>query len=90
MNFFLYHVLLTATVVELGFAITLVSLFACAYPDRYRTALWQEGGTKGWNSDPHQRVYDYANYREPPPIPLIWDERFEFSPTPIMLLQSDL
>ncbi|KAF1944762.1 hypothetical protein EJ02DRAFT_479542 [Clathrospora elynae] len=69
-----YLLFLVATVVELILAIVLLSLFACAYPDRYRTTLWQNGGTNGWNSDPHERVYDYANYRESPHIPLIWDE----------------
>ncbi|KAF2678849.1 hypothetical protein K458DRAFT_315793 [Lentithecium fluviatile CBS 122367] len=62
------------TIIELILFIMLLSLFACAYLDRFRTALWKDGGSKGWNSDPHQRVYFYANYREAPPIPLIWDE----------------
>ncbi|EUC40787.1 hypothetical protein COCMIDRAFT_107864 [Bipolaris oryzae ATCC 44560] len=50
--------------VDLVLALTLTSLFASAYPDRFRTALWQNGGSEGWNSDPQQRVYDYANYRD--------------------------
>jgi hypothetical protein len=70
-----FLIFLGGTLFDLALAIVLISLFATAYPDRFRTVLWQEGGTKGWNSDPHQRVYDYANYRESPPIPLIWDER---------------
>ncbi|KAL4959206.1 uncharacterized protein BDV14DRAFT_206964 [Aspergillus stella-maris] len=45
-----------------------------AYPDTCRTILWQCGGTEGWNSDPHDRIYFYANYREPPPVPKIWSE----------------
>jgi hypothetical protein len=65
------------TIFELILSITLLSLFASAYPDRFRTSLWRDGGSKGWNSDPHQRVYFYANYREAPPIPMIWDERFQ-------------
>ncbi|KAL1801408.1 hypothetical protein ACET3X_001750 [Alternaria dauci] len=69
-----YLIFLGATLFDLILAIVLLSLFATIYPGRFRTPLWQEGGTKGWNSDPHQRVYDYANYRKSPPIPLIWDE----------------
>ncbi|KAH6865820.1 hypothetical protein BKA58DRAFT_442592 [Alternaria rosae] len=57
-----YLIFLSATLFDLILAIALVSLFATAYPDRFRTVLWKEGGTKGWNSDPIQRVYDYANY----------------------------
>lgn len=71
-----YLIFLSATLFDLILAIALVSLFATAYPDRFRSILWKEGGTKGWNSDPIQRVYDYANYRKSPPIPLIWDERY--------------
>ncbi|KAH7113803.1 hypothetical protein B0J11DRAFT_619242, partial [Dendryphion nanum] len=67
-------VLFVATMLEFFQAIVLLVLFACAYPDRFRTLLWRAGGAKGWNSDPHMRVYYYANYREPPPIPTIWDE----------------
>lgn len=62
--------------IELVLALMLLSLFASAYPDRFRTNLWQNGGTLGWNSDPHQRVYNYANHRESPPVPLIWDQRY--------------
>jgi hypothetical protein len=60
---------------EFVLATALLALFASAYPDRFRTVLWRDGGSKGWNSDPSYRVYLYANYREMPPMPLIWDER---------------
>lgn len=59
---------------EFLLATSLLALFASAYPDRYRTRLWRDGGSKGWNSDPSYRTYLYANYREIPPMPLIWDE----------------
>jgi len=65
--------LLVAEIVGLCFVF---SLFANAYPDKYRTALWQYGGTNGWNSDPSLRVYYYANYKEAPEIPLIWSQRY--------------
>ncbi|KAL2850191.1 hypothetical protein BJY01DRAFT_210179 [Aspergillus pseudoustus] len=55
-------------------AIVCLALAFHAYPDTCRTILWQLGGTEGWNSDPHARVYFYANYREPPPIPRIWSD----------------
>ncbi|KAF9690867.1 hypothetical protein EKO04_010955 [Ascochyta lentis] len=69
---------LTATIAtsfEFMLATSLLALFASAYPDRFRTTLWRDGGSKGWNSDPSYRVYLYANYQEMPPMPLIWDER---------------
>lgn len=69
-----YYIL--ATVFEFLLVTALIAVFACAYQEKYRTLLWQVGGLRGWNSDPHSRVYDYANYREPPPIPLIWDETY--------------
>jgi len=68
-----------ATAVAISFefvlATSLLVVFAWAYPDRYRSALWREGGSKGWNSDPSYRTYLWANYKEVPPMPLIWDER---------------
>lgn len=52
-----------------------VFLFGLAYPDRFRSRLWGNGGVEGWNSDPNERIYFYANHREPPEIPLIWSQR---------------
>ncbi|PVH93325.1 hypothetical protein DM02DRAFT_541747 [Periconia macrospinosa] len=63
-----------ATTLELGLATALILLFACAHSNEYRNILWTAGGAQGWNSDPSLRVYFYANYREPPPIPAIWDQ----------------
>lgn len=60
---------------EFVLATSLLVLFASAYPDRFRTRLWRDGGSKGWNSDPSYRTYLWANYQEIPPMPLIWDER---------------
>ncbi|KAF2787518.1 hypothetical protein K505DRAFT_329629 [Melanomma pulvis-pyrius CBS 109.77] len=74
MGNFRHLTLSIATTFEFFLAITLLGLFSCAYPDRFRTRLWQDGGLNGWNSNPSLRVYYYANYREPPPIPMIWDE----------------
>lgn len=63
-------------VAELCVCLATVILFGFAYPDRFRTQLWQNGGDEGWNSDPKQRIYFYANYKTPPEIPLIWSQRY--------------
>ena len=59
-------------ITELALLGLLLVLCGYAYPDRIRTALWTEGGTQGWNSDPTLRIYFYANYQTPPSIPYIW------------------
>lgn len=64
-----------ATSFELVLAVCLVTVFASVYPDKFRTALWHEGGSRGWNSDPSYRMYLWANYKDVPPMPVIWDER---------------
>ncbi|KAF2628231.1 hypothetical protein BU25DRAFT_458074 [Macroventuria anomochaeta] len=73
------HIVQITTAIAISFefvlATSLLAIFASAYPDRFRTALWRDGGNKGWNSDPSYRTYLYANYKEIPPMPLIWDER---------------
>ncbi|KAH0430237.1 hypothetical protein CcaCcLH18_07910 [Colletotrichum camelliae] len=52
-----------------------LALFGIAYPDRFRSRLWRNGGEEGWCSNPRLRIYFYANYEEPPEIPLIWSQR---------------
>ncbi|KAF1925518.1 uncharacterized protein M421DRAFT_69642 [Didymella exigua CBS 183.55] len=64
-----------ATSFEFVLATCLLAVFASAYPDRYRTALWHEGGNKSLNSDPSYRTYLWANYKDVPPMPIVWDER---------------
>lgn len=54
-------------------------LFGAAYPDRLRSRLWRNGGEEGWCSNPRLRIYFYANYEEPPVIPLIWSQRYDSS-----------
>ncbi|CAI6341381.1 unnamed protein product [Periconia digitata] len=71
---FIRLILLLATILELALAVVLVVLFTCAHKYDYNMVLWTAGGARGWNSDPALRVYDYANYRQPPPIPAIWDQ----------------
>ncbi|KAH6669680.1 hypothetical protein F5X68DRAFT_50626 [Plectosphaerella plurivora] len=72
--------------IELCLCVTLAGLFGAAYPDRFRTALWEAGGAAGWNSDPRQRIYFYANYKEPPVVPLIWSQRLTDSNLAVALL----
>lgn len=68
--------LLSMTVLLPQFILALVTftVFCSAYPDSYRSRLWAFGGQRGWNSDPELRIYFYANYEEPPAIPLIWSQ----------------
>ncbi|EXF74199.1 hypothetical protein CFIO01_06793 [Colletotrichum fioriniae PJ7] len=56
-----------------------LTLFGMAYPDRFRSRLWRNGGEEGWCSNPRMRIYFYANHEEPPEIPLIWSQRLTTS-----------
>jgi len=49
-------------------------LFAVADPDAFRTELWQIGYDNGFNSNPNQILYAYANYRPLPQTPLVWSQ----------------
>lgn len=60
---------------ELIINLVVFVLFASAYPDRYRTALWFAGGTHEWNSNPALHIYCYANHKESPEILWIWRQR---------------
>lgn len=51
-----------------------LSLSLASLPERLRSSLWAAGAKEGWNSDPHERVYFYANYKDPPPVPFIWTQ----------------
>ncbi|CRL31130.1 unnamed protein product [Penicillium camemberti] len=61
---------------ELSIQLAVFALFASAYPDGYRSLLWLTGGVQGWNSNPEERIYFYANHKTPPEIPWIWTQRF--------------
>ncbi|KAL8740295.1 MAG: hypothetical protein Q9190_006984 [Brigantiaea leucoxantha] len=58
---------------ELLIEIAALALFGIAQPDLYRTRLWQEGSDHGWNSNPNEIIYAYANYR-PIHTPLPWSQ----------------
>jgi len=51
-----------------------LGFFGYASPDAFRTALWQDGGTNGFNSNPADRIYYYANHKTPPDIPFVWSQ----------------
>ncbi|KAF4469555.1 hypothetical protein FALBO_3547 [Fusarium albosuccineum] len=72
--------------VEMAISVTAVVLFGLAYPDRFRSRLWENGGEEGWNSNPNHRIYFYANHREPPEIPLLWTQRLTDSNLAIAIL----
>ncbi|KAJ9664279.1 hypothetical protein H2201_005271 [Coniosporium apollinis] len=64
-------VVLGLLVLEFPLTVAMLTLFGIASPNLYRTKLWQEGADHGWNSDPSEVVYSFANY-EPQKIPLVW------------------
>lgn len=63
-----------STIVEAALVVVNLVLFFYGYPDASRTALWEEGGSLGFNSDPKLRIYFYANYLKPPEVPFIWSQ----------------
>ncbi|KAI0834408.1 hypothetical protein F5Y06DRAFT_279187 [Hypoxylon sp. FL0890] len=75
-------------VAEFGLVITTMSLLCCAYPERFRKTLWEIGGENGWNSNPRLRIYFYANYQQPPEIPLVWTQRLSESNLAISVLAT--
>jgi len=65
--------ILSLFIVELLFSVAALALYGIAQPDLYRTRLWKEGSNHGWNSNPKEIIYAYANYR-PIPTPLPWSQ----------------
>ncbi|OTB01685.1 hypothetical protein M426DRAFT_25449 [Hypoxylon sp. CI-4A] len=65
-----------------------MSLLCCAYPERFRKTLWEIGGENGWNSNPRLRIYFYANYQQPPEIPLIWTQHLSESNLAVSILTA--
>ncbi|KAI4125030.1 MAG: hypothetical protein LQ338_004495 [Usnochroma carphineum] len=60
-------------IIELIIEIAALALFGIAQPDLYRTRLWKEGSEHGWNSNPNEIIYAYANYK-PIHTPLPWSQ----------------
>jgi hypothetical protein len=58
---------------EFPFTVAALALFAIAQPNTYRTRLWADGYTNGFNSSPTEILYSYANHRPIGP-PIIWSQ----------------
>jgi hypothetical protein len=65
-------VLIVSMVLELLDIVACLVFFGIANPDTYRTALWQVGSDNGFNSDPNEILYAYANYRPLPTTAMVW------------------
>jgi len=61
-------------IAELVLTIPVLALFGIADPDLYRTRLWQDGYDNGFNSNPREILYAYANHRPIPTTPLVWSQ----------------
>ncbi|KFY26062.1 hypothetical protein V491_01480 [Pseudogymnoascus sp. VKM F-3775] len=67
-----FWVMIGFMVAELAGTVATLTLFGIASPDAYRTQLWKLGGELGFNSNPDQILYAYANYRPIPKTPIVW------------------
>ena len=66
-------VILGLMAVELLFVVGLLTLFGIAEPDTYRSKLWRDGFTNGFNSSPSQPLYDLVNGKTKQlQYPLVW------------------
>lgn len=65
--------LIALAILELPFTVAALALVGIADPDTYRSRLWLEGSKHGWNSDPIEILYAYANYK-PIPVPTPWNQ----------------
>ncbi|KAI9842078.1 MAG: hypothetical protein M1837_007503 [Sclerophora amabilis] len=68
------RVLLGFFVLEFLNTIAILALFGIASPDLYRTNLWGDGAMNGFNSNPNQILYAYANYEPIPKTPMVWSQ----------------
>ncbi|KAI0202493.1 hypothetical protein F4808DRAFT_77167 [Astrocystis sublimbata] len=75
-----------ALTTEFVIACIAVGLLLSVYPVEIRQTLWRIGGEAGWNSNPRLRIYFFANYKEPPAIPLIWTQRLNETTLGISIL----
>lgn len=60
-------------ILEFPLTVAVLTLFGVADPNTYRTALWQNGADRGFNSAPDEMIYAYANYR-PYTTPTVWSQ----------------
>lgn len=61
--------------IEFLLTIAALALFGIADPNTYRTRLWQDGADNGFNSNPNEILYSYANHR-PMKVPLVWSQLY--------------
>jgi len=61
-------------IIELASSVAALTLVGIASPDLYRTKMWQVGFDNGFNSNPDQILYAYANYRPIPKTPFVWSQ----------------
>jgi hypothetical protein len=73
-------VLIALMVVELAGTVPALALFGIASPNLYRSQMWQIGYQNGFNSDPREILYAYANQVPLPKIPLVWSQTYVLSP----------
>ncbi|PQE15981.1 hypothetical protein CJF31_00008610 [Rutstroemia sp. NJR-2017a BVV2] len=66
--------IIALNVLELAGTVAALTLFGIADPDLFRTRLWQIGYDNGFNSDPNEVIYAYANYRKIPKIAFVWSQ----------------
>ncbi|KAI1120955.1 hypothetical protein F5Y10DRAFT_257359 [Nemania abortiva] len=86
----LSRIQLVAFVIEFILAIAAVIIHSIAYPESFRKTLWEIGGEAGWNSNPKLRIYFYANYRQPPEIPLLWTQRLSETNLSVALIATSV
>jgi len=73
--------MLTLCAIEFPPTVAALTLFGIADPNTYRTKMWAEGALHGWNSDPIEILYAYANYK-PIPVPTPWTQMYDHHPPP--------
>lgn len=66
-------------VAEFPVTVAILALFGIAAPNLYRTLLWQDGADNGFNSNPNEILYAYANYK-PINIPMVWGSLSVYRP----------
>lgn len=71
--------------VEFLLTIACLTLSGIADPDTYRTKLWQNGSDKGFNSNPNELLYAYANYMSLS-TPIVWSALYVYTSTPLFRL----
>lgn len=63
---------------EFLMTVACLALYGIADPNTYRTKLWQNGADQGFNSNPNEILYAYANYKPIDP-PVVWSNLYVFS-----------